>query len=40
MEFRSEHAKWTMMRMKSKLRECEEYRSVLEMDLSWEERER
>ena len=27
--------KWTVMRMKAKLRECEEYRSVfLEMDLS------
>ena len=40
MEFRSEYVKWTEMRMKAKLRECEEYRSVfLEMDLSREERE-
>ena len=31
--FRSEYDKWTVMRMKTKLRECEEYRSVLEMDL-------
>ena len=32
--------KWTVMRMKAKLRECEEYRSVfLEIDLSREERE-
>ena len=39
-EFRSEYDKWTVMRMKAKLRECEEYRSVfLEMDLSREERE-
>ena len=38
-EFRSEYDKWTVMRMKSKVRECEEYRSVLEMDLSREERE-
>ena len=37
---RSEYDKWTVMRMKAKLRECEEYRSVfLEMDLSREERE-
>ena len=27
-EFRSEYDKWTVMRMKTKLRECEEYRSV------------
>ena len=40
MEFESEYDKWTVMRMKAKLRECEEYRSVyLEMDLSREERE-
>ena len=39
-EFRSEYDKWTVMRMKAKLKECEEYRSVLEMDLSREERER
>ena len=26
-EFRSEYHKWTGMRMKTKLRECEEYRS-------------
>ena len=41
-EFRSEYDKWTVMMMKAKLRECEEYRSVfciLEMDLSKEERE-
>ena len=39
-EFRSEYDKWTVMRMKAKLRECEEYRSVfLEMNLSREERE-
>ena len=25
-EFRSEYGKWTVMRMKAKLRECEEYR--------------
>ena len=38
-EFRSEYDKWTVIRMKAKLRECEEYRSVfLEMDLSREER--
>ena len=38
-EFRSEYDKWTVMKMKAKLRECEEYRSVfLEMDLSREER--
>ena len=36
MKFRSEYGKWTVMRMKAKLRECEEYRSVLEMDLSRE----
>ena len=40
-ECRSEYDKWTVMRMKAKLRECEEYRSVfLEMDLSRAERER
>ena len=39
-EFRSEYDKWTVMRVKAKLKECEEYRSVLEMDLSREERER
>ena len=39
-EFSSEYDKWTVMRMKAKLRECEEYRNVfLEMDLSREERE-
>ena len=39
-EFRSEYDKWMVMRMKTKLRECEEYRSVfLEIDLSREERE-
>ena len=39
-EVRSEYDKWTVMRMKAKLRECEENRSVfLEMDLSREERE-
>ena len=39
--FRSEYDKWTVMRMKAKLRECEYYRSVcLKMDLSREERER
>ena len=39
-EFRSEYDKWIVMRMKTKLRECEEYRSVfLEMDPSREERE-
>ena len=39
-EFRSEYDKWTVMKMKAKLRECEEYRSVfLELDLSREERE-
>ena len=39
-EFRSEYEKWTVMRMKANLRECEEYRSVfLEMDLTREERE-
>ena len=27
-EFRSEYDKWTVMRMKAKLRQCEEYRSV------------
>ena len=36
--FRSEYDKWTVMRMKAKLRECEEYISVLEIDLSREER--
>ena len=39
-EFRSEYDKWTVMRMKTKLTECEEYISVLEMGLSREERER
>ena len=40
MEFISEYDKWKVMRMKAKLRECEEYISVfLEMDLSREERE-
>ena len=39
-EFRRKYDKWTVMRMRAKLRECEEYRSVfLEMDLSREERE-
>ena len=38
-EFRSEYDKWTMMRMKAKPIECEEYRSFLEMDLSRQERE-
>ena len=39
-EFRSEYDKWIVMRMKAKLRECEEYISVfLEMDLSRGERE-
>ena len=34
-EFRSEYDKWTVMRMKATLRECEVYGSVfLEMDLS------
>ena len=28
-EFRSEYDKWTVMRMKTKLNECEEYISVL-----------
>ena len=38
-EFRSGYDKWTVMRMKAKLRECEKYRSVfLEMHLSREER--
>ena len=40
-EFISEYDKWAVVRMKAKLRECEEYRSVfLEMDLTREERER
>ena len=40
-EVRNEYDKWTAMRMKAKLRECEKYRSVfLEMDLSREKRER
>ena len=38
-EFRSEYDKWTVMRMKAKLRECEDYRRVLELDLWREERE-
>ena len=39
MEFRSEYDKRTVMRMKARLRECEEYRSVfVEMDLLREER--
>ena len=38
-EFRSEYGKWTVTRMKTNLRECEVYRSVLEMDPSREERE-
>ena len=38
-EFRSEYDKWTVMRMKAKLRECEEYRSVFR-DGSVEGRER
>ena len=36
MEFRSEYDKWTVMRMKAKLRECEEYRSVFFRDGSVE----
>ena len=28
LEFRSEYDKWTVMMMKAKLRECEEYKSV------------
>ena len=39
-EFRSEYDKWTVMRMKAKLRECEEYRSVFFRDGSVEGRER
>ena len=39
MEFRSEYDKWTVMRMKAKLRECEEYRRVFR-DGSVEGRER
>ena len=39
MEFRSEYDKWTVMRIKAKLRECEEYRSVFR-DGSVEGRER
>ena len=27
-EFSSEYAKWTVMRMKARLRECEEHKSV------------
>ena len=39
-DFRSEYNKWTVIRMKAKLRECDEYSSVfLDMDLSREERE-
>ena len=38
-EFRSEYDKWTVIRMKVKLRECEEYRSVFR-DGSVEGRER
>ena len=38
-EFRSEYDKWTVVRMKAKLRECEEYRSVFR-DGSVEGRER
>ena len=37
--FRSEYVKWTVMMMKAKLRECEAYIIVLEMDLLREERE-
>ena len=40
MEFRSEYDKWTVMRMKAKLRECEEYRSVFFRDGSVKGRER
>ena len=32
-EFRSEYDNWTVIRMKTKLRECEDYRRVLELDL-------
>ena len=35
-QFRSVYDKWTVMWIKTKLRECEEYRSVLDMDLSRE----
>ena len=39
MDFRSKYNTWTVMRMKTKLRECEGYiRVFLEMDLSIEER--
>ena len=38
-EFKREYDKWTVMNFKTKLRECEEYRSVLELDMWREERE-
>ena len=40
LDFRSEYDKWTVIKMKTKLREYDEYRSVLEMDLSRKERKR
>ena len=39
-EFRSEYDKWTVMRMKTMLRECEGYRSVFFRDGSVEGREK
>ena len=39
MEFRSEYDKWAVLRIKAKLRECEEYISVFR-DVSVEGRER
>ena len=38
MEIRIEYDKWTVMRIKTKLRECEQYISVLELYLLREER--
>ena len=39
-EFRSEYDKWTVMRMKAKLRECKEYRSVFKRWICRGKRER
>ena len=39
-EFKSEYNKWMVLRNKSDLRETEEYKRVLEQDVSIEEREK
>ena len=39
-ELRTEYDKWTVLRNKSDLREMNEYRNILEQDVSREEREK